>query len=193
MQNTHMVSTDEPAKEIVEVLKNLKPPGFKGEDKEQNKDTIDTFLSKWGEIHDMRGTLDKNKPRHTYLSLEGKAYKWWMAYKPHKKPKTWASFESAFRKEFLPSDEKRRNWQAWDYCRQKYRTLNQYVSMYRDIILKLEGLDDFQKIRGFTRGLNPEIKKHVISKDLQNLEEAIKQAHVYSHPSEGDDETKASQ
>ena len=130
MQDTHMVSTDKPSKGIVEVLKNLKPLGFKGKDKERNKDTIDTFLSKWGEIHQMRGTIDKIKPRHTCLSLEGKAYKWWMAFKPHEKPNTWASFDSAFCKEFLPTNEKQQNWRAWDYCRQRYRTLNQYVSMY---------------------------------------------------------------
>ena len=130
MHDINMVSADVPAKETLEVLKNLTPPMFKGEDNEQNKDTVDTFLSKWGEIHQMRGTSDKKKPLHTCLSLEGKAYKWWMAFKPHKKPNTWASFERAFRNEFLPSDEKQRNWRAWDYCRQKYCTLNQYVSMY---------------------------------------------------------------
>ena len=54
-------------------------------------------------------------------------------------------------------------------------------------------MDDSQKIRGFTKGLNPEIKKHVLSKDPQTLEEAIKQARVYDDPSKGDDETKALQ
>ena len=176
MHDINMVFADVPAKEPLEVLKNLTPFVFKGEDNEQNKDTIDTFLSKWGEIHQMRGTSDKKKPLHTCLSLEGKAYKWWMAFKPHKKPNMWASFERAFRNEFLPSDEKQRNWRAWDYCRQKYRTLNQYVSTYQDIILKLEGLDDFQKIQ-----------KHVLSKDSQTLEEAIKQAHVFNDPNEGDE------
>ena len=56
MQDTHMVLTNKPAKETVEVLKNLKPLGFKGEEKERNKNTIKTFLSRWGEINDMRGT-----------------------------------------------------------------------------------------------------------------------------------------
>ena len=66
LKDTHMVSTDEPAKETVEVLKNLKPPGLKGKDNERNKDTVDTFLSKWGETHQMRGTIDNNKPHHTW-------------------------------------------------------------------------------------------------------------------------------
>ena len=74
MQDTHMVFVEDPTKlTTAKVLKNLKPPGFKGEDKEQNKDTVDTFLSKWGEIHKMRGTMEHNKPLHTCLSLEGKA------------------------------------------------------------------------------------------------------------------------
>ena len=30
-------------KETMELLKNMKPPIFKGEEKEQNKDAIDTF------------------------------------------------------------------------------------------------------------------------------------------------------
>ena len=59
--------------------------------------------------------------------------------------------------------------------------------------MKLEGLDDFQKIRGFTTGLNLEIQKHVLSKGLQTLEEAIKQAHVFNDPNERDDDSTASQ
>ena len=38
IQDTHMVSPAEPTKEIVEVLKNLKPPVFQGEDTKRNKD-----------------------------------------------------------------------------------------------------------------------------------------------------------
>ena len=34
MQDTHMVFIEDPTEQTVEVLKNLKPPGFKGEDKE---------------------------------------------------------------------------------------------------------------------------------------------------------------
>ena len=55
-----------------------------------------------------------------------------MAYKPNEKPKTWAEFEIAFRKEFLRSNERQRNWKAWDLCKQKHRSLTQYVSLYRD-------------------------------------------------------------
>ena len=73
MKDTHMVFIEDPTKETREVLKNLKPPIFKGEDKERNKDNVDTFLSKWGDIHTMRGTMDHNKLHHTCLSIEGKA------------------------------------------------------------------------------------------------------------------------
>ena len=177
-------------KETMELLKNMKPPVFKGEEKERNKDAVDTFLSKWAEIHDMRNTHDKVKPLHTSLSLEGKAYKWWMAYKPNEKPKTWAEFEIDFRKEFLPSNERQRNWKAWDLCKQKHRSLTQYVSLYRDIILKLDGLEEFQQVRGFLRGLNPDIQKNVQSKDPQTLDEAIKQAHVFADPSDDHEHEK---
>ena len=65
-------------------------------------------------------------------------------------------FEAVFRKEFLPENEKERNWTAWDKCRMESLTLNQYVSRYRKVILELDGLDDFQKVRGFVRGLDKE-------------------------------------
>ena len=65
--------------------------------------------------------------------------------------------------------------------------------MSRDIILKLEGLDDFQKVCGFTRGLNAKIQKHVLSKDPQTLDKAIKQTHVYADPFEDNDDGKSSQ
>ena len=70
--HTHNFPIESSTKDM-ELLKNLKPPIFKGEDKERNKDNVDTFLSKWAEIHDMRGTHDHLKPRHTCLALEGKA------------------------------------------------------------------------------------------------------------------------
>ena len=62
--------------------------------------------------------------------------------------------------------------------------------MYRDIILKLDGLDDFQQVRGFLRGLNPDIQRNVESKDPKTLEEAIKQAHIYADPSDEHDTDK---
>ena len=55
--------------------------------------------------------------------------------------------------------------------------------MYRDIILKLDGLEEFQQVRGFLRGLNPDIQKNVQIKDPQTLDEAIKQAHAFANPS----------
>ena len=42
-------------------------------------------------------------------------------------------------------------------------TLTQYISKYRSVILKLDGLDNFQKVRGFIRGLNKDYKAKVKS------------------------------
>ena len=64
-------------------------------------------------------------------------------------PSTWAQFEKMFRKEFLLENEKEQNWNAWDKCRMEGLTLTQYISKHRRIILKLDGLDDFSKVRGF--------------------------------------------
>lgn len=89
----HVSSAPDP-KEAVEMLKSMKAPVFWGEDKDQNKDTVNTFLSKWANLHDMRNTHDVMRPWHTSLTLEGKAYKWWMAYKDSQQSKTWAEFEA---------------------------------------------------------------------------------------------------
>ena len=51
-------------------------------------------------------------------------------------------------------------------------TLTQYISKYREIILKLEGLDDFQKVRGFLRGLTDEYKTKVKTQYPKTLEDA---------------------
>ncbi|MCO5594851.1 hypothetical protein L7F22_048885 [Adiantum nelumboides] len=64
----------------------------------------------------MREMHDAMKLRHTCLSLEGKAYEWWMFYKIHQPPKSWTEFENAFCKEVLLSNEKQWNWKAWDKC-----------------------------------------------------------------------------
>ena len=43
----------------------------------------------------------------TSLTLEGKAYKWWMSLPTDICPKTWEEFEAAFRKEFLLLEQER--------------------------------------------------------------------------------------
>ena len=90
MHETHTLSIEDPIKETTELIKNLKPPIFKGEDKEWNKDNVDTFLSKCVKTHAMRGTHDHNKPCHTCLLLEDKAYKWCMGFKVAQQLTTWA-------------------------------------------------------------------------------------------------------
>ena len=58
-------------------------------------------------------------------------------------------------------------------------TLTQYISKYREISLKLECLDDFQRVRGFIRGLNNEYKAKVKTQYPKTLEEAIKSAQIF--------------
>lgn len=136
------------------MMKNLKPPVFKGEDRDRNKDAVQTFLQKWSDLHVLRHTPESICALETSLSLEGKAYQWWMSLDAQTHPSTWAQFEKIFHKEFLPKNEKDQNWIAWDQCRMEGLTLTQYISKYRSVILKLDGLDDFQKVRGFIRGLD---------------------------------------
>ena len=58
-------------------------------------------------------------------------------------------------------------------------TLTQYISKYRALTLKLEGLDDFQKVRGFIRGLHKDYQAKVRTQYPKNLEEAIKSAQIF--------------
>ena len=58
-------------------------------------------------------------------------------------------------------------------------TLTQYISKYHEVILKLEGLDNFQKFHGFICGLNKDYKDKVKSQYPKNLEQAIRDAQVY--------------
>ena len=88
-------------------------------------------------------------------------------------------FEAAFRKEFLPQNEKDQNWTAWDKCRMEGLTLNQYVSKYREVIRKLDGLDDIQKVRGFVQGLNKEYQTKVKTQYPKTLEATIQSALIF--------------
>lgn len=63
-----------------------------------------------------------------------------------------------FRKEFLASKEKDRNWTARDTCKMESLSLTQYIAEDREFILKLDGLDDFQKVHGFICGPNEEYR-----------------------------------
>ena len=130
-------------------LKNVKILEFKGAEKDRNKDAVHTFIQKWMDIHDLQATPDKARPKETSLSLKGKAYKWWMAMNYNTHPKSWKDFQDLFCNEFLPKNEKQKNWNSWDACCMAGNTLTQYISKYREAILKLEGLDEFQKLRGF--------------------------------------------
>ena len=94
-------------------------------------------------------------------------------------PSTWAQFEKMFRKEFLPENEKEQNWNAWDKCRMEGLTLTQCISKYCSVILKLDGLDDFQKVCSFIRGLDNEYKAKIKTQYPKTLEEAIKSAQIF--------------
>ena len=61
------------------MFKSIKPPVFKTDDKERNKDAVVTFLHKWKALHQLRRTPDVDTPIQASLSLEGRAYKWWMS------------------------------------------------------------------------------------------------------------------
>ena len=63
-----------------------------------NKDAIVTFLHKWQALHQLRRTPDVNTPVQASLSLEGRAYKWWMSLPDEGRPKSWAKFEVVFKK-----------------------------------------------------------------------------------------------
>ena len=93
-------------------------------------------------------TLDSAHDVEASLSLEIKAYKWWLSIDEHAQPSTWGEFEIMFCREFLPANDKDHNWNARDQCKMDNLTLIQYISKYRATILKLKGLDDFQKVRG---------------------------------------------
>ena len=95
-------------------------------------------------------------------------------------PKTWEEFEAVFRKEFSPENEKDQNWTAWDKCKMEGLTLNQYVSKYREVILKLDGLDDFQKVRGFVREYQAKVKTQC----PKSLETAIQSALIFDDTTE---------
>ena len=105
------------------MLKNMKPPAFKGEERERSKDAVNTFLHKWSNLHALRRTPDHVRALEASLSLEGKAYKWWMSLKVSDRPTTWTRFQEVFRKEFLPENEPDCNWAAWDKCRMDRLTL----------------------------------------------------------------------
>ena len=67
--------------------------------------------------------------------------------------KYWVGCEQSFLKEFLLENVMERAWEAWDKCEIGKNTLVQYIAYCREVIVKLKGIGEFQKIRGFERGL----------------------------------------
>ena len=97
----------------------------------------------------LRNTLDSLCAIESSLSLEGKAYKWYMSLSMAARTSTWSCYQEIFWKEFFSKNEQDCNWGDWDVCQMGNLTLTQYISKYRSVILKLDGLDNFQKVRGF--------------------------------------------
>ena len=59
-------------------------------------------------------------------------------------------------------------------------SLTQYISTYREIILKLDNSDDFHKMRAFIRGLDAEYTLHVRIGGPKNFEETtVKQSQTF--------------
>ena len=62
--------------------------------------------------------------------------------------------------------------------------LTHYIFYYRDIVLKLPGIDDFQIVRGFLHGLDATYECNVRPLDPETLEEAILFSQIYNDTSE---------
>ena len=76
-------------------------------------------------------------------------------------------------KEFLLDNKPTWNWMVWDNYRMDRMTLTKYISKYCQMILKLEGVDEFQKVHGFLPGLHNEYKIKVKTQYFKMLEDAI--------------------
>ena len=68
-------------------------------------------------------------------------------------------------------------------------TLTQYISKNRQAILKLKGLDEFQKLRGFLCGLDADYRLHVNTQDPELFEDIIKHTQTFDddHGKKGQD------
>ena len=102
--------------DTVALLKNMTPPMFKREDLERNKDAVNTYLHKWNDLHTLRNTPDFLRAIESSLSLEGKAYKWYMSLSVAARTSTRSCYQEIFRKEFLSENKQDRNWGDWDVC-----------------------------------------------------------------------------
>ena len=91
--------------DTVALLKNMTPPVFKGEDWERNKDAVNTYLHKWNDLHTLRNTLDSLCAIEFSLSLEGKAYKWYVSLSMVGRTSTWSYNQEIFQKEFFPENK----------------------------------------------------------------------------------------
>ena len=109
-----------------------------------------------------------------------------MSLKEH--PCSWEYFKKIFKKEFLPINELQRLWREWDKFSMEGITLNQYISNYREIVLKLKGIHELHVLRGFMGGLHPDYEAYVEPKQPKDLVVALKFAQIYddiSHTSKG--------
>ena len=94
-----------PSHDTANLLKSTKPPMYHREDRECTKAAVNTFVHKWSSLHALRRNPNPVCVVETSLSLEGKAYNWWMSLKPHNKPKTWTQFQYVFRQELLSNNK----------------------------------------------------------------------------------------
>ena len=117
------------------------------------------------------------QPIEASLSLTGKAYKWWMSLST--RPTTWTEFERIFHQEFLPINEVERSWVSWDKCSMEHKSLTLYIFYYREIVLKSKGIDEFQTLRGFKRGLTNEYLEYTEPLHPRDLSEAIKYVQIF--------------
>ena len=147
---------------MANLLKDLKPSSFGGEEKEQNRDVINMSMHKRGDIHSLQRNPEVVSLIDTSLLLTRKAYKWWMSLKEYHC--SCEFFKKAFKKEFLLVNELQRLWWEWDKCSMEGISLNQYICNYQEIVLKLKGIDEFQVLRGFIKGFHLDYKVYVKSK-----------------------------
>ncbi|KDO17507.1 hypothetical protein SPRG_21803, partial [Saprolegnia parasitica CBS 223.65] len=101
-------------------------------------------------------------------------------------PTTIGEFETALKREFVPPDaQERYRDQLYNLHQRDFRTLEEYIAAYRQIIVRVNDMSQLDRVMLFTRGLRTQTREEVQYRRADVVSDAIALALEFerTHPS----------
>jgi len=157
-------------------LQKNKPTKFTGK---REATAVDSFLYSVRNYFRGVNLPEMEKISLTVGFLDEKALTWWEVSETEEAASTLEDMLERIKKEFRPANASQAAVTKLDRLKQG-RTFKRYLDDFRDLVVKIDDMDEAAKLRAFKKGLKKPYHLHVLTAQAKTLKDAIQAANDYA-------------